>query len=172
MSVAQTSVVWRNQTVFLKETMYAGRITSAEVSLTRSTIEVGGLGGVGKMQVPTGKFEASQASVSFQSLALSDVSLLVGDDGWIELRLAGDVRTLDSSTGTRVIDAAYSRIKGWCLNPPVPGLNDDGSPYTANISMAYLEIIGSSGTVFKVDWINNIVEPAQNPGNFGATITL
>jgi len=172
MSVSQTSVVWRNKTVFIKETQYAGRVSSAEVALTRATVSVGGLGGVGAMQVPNGKYEAATANLTFQSLALSDVSLLTGDDGWVELRLSGEVRMLDSSTGTRVVDAAYTRIKGWCLNPPVPGMNDDGSPYTANISMAFIEIIGSSGTVLKIDWINGIVEPAQNPGNFGATITI
>ncbi len=172
MSVAQTSVVWRNKMVFIKETMYAGRVSNAEVSLTRSTIEVGGVGAVGKMQVPTGKFEASQANVTFETLALSDVSLLVGDDGWMELRMTGEVRVLDSSTGTRIVDAAQTRIKGWCLNPPVPGLSDENANYTANISMAFLEIIGSSGTVLKVDWINNIVEPKQTPGSFGVTVTV
>lgn len=172
MSIAQASVIWRNQTVFINENMYAGRVLSAEVTMSRATIELGGLGNVGKIQVPNGKYEASTANINFQSIALSDVAQLVGNDGFISLRLTGEVRVLDSSTGTRLVDAAYTRIKGWCLNPPVPGLNDDGSPYTANISVTYLEIVGSSGTVFKVDFINNIIEPAPEPGSVGFTITV
>lgn len=169
---AQTSAVWRNQMVFINEDQYIGRITEASAELTRQTIEVGGLGGVGKMNVPNGKYEASKASLTFQSLTLSDVAQMAGNDGWVELRLTGQVRMLDSSTGTRIVDAAYTRIKGWCLNPPVPGLNDDGAPYTADISLAFIEILGSTGTVLKIDWINGIVEPSQDPGNFGATINL
>ncbi len=168
----QHDVMWRDQSVFINESQYIGRVASAEATLTRQTTTVGGLGGVGQMQVPNGKFEASTATVNFQSVAPSDLLAMVGNDGWVELRMSGNVRILDASSGTRKLDSVQTRIKGWCLNPPVPGMNDQGAPYSANISVAVLEISNNAGTIFKVDFINGIVEPSQDTASLSIGITI
>lgn len=170
--MAEKSVVWRDQMVFLNETQYVGRVKSAECDIQRKMVTVGGLGGIGDLEVPNGKYEAPTATVEFQSLALADVSQLTNNDGWIKLRMTGQVRVLDSDTGTRIVDAAITRIHGYVKNPPVPGFNDEGSPYTANIAVHFIEISNSTGRVFMLDMQSGAKYPPDDPGQYGLTVTI
>ncbi|CDT72017.1 phage major tail tube protein [Vibrio coralliirubri] len=170
--MAEKSVVWRDQMAFINETQYVGRVKSASSDLQRKMTTVGGLGGLGDVEVPTGKYEAPTATVEFQSVALGDVAQLTNNDGWIKLRLTGQVRMLDSETGTKTIDAGITRIHGFVKNPPVPGYNDEGSPYTANIAVHFIEISNTSGRVFMLDMQTGAKYPPDAPGQFGITVTL
>lgn len=170
--MAERSVIWRDQMAFINETQYISRVRSAEMELNRKMITVGGLGGIGDMEMPNGKYEAATMSVAFQSVSLTDVAMFSKNEGWVKLRLTGQLRMADSNTGTRVVDNAITRVHGYVKNPPVPGYQEDGSPYTAQISVMFLEIMDQTGRVFMVDYINGIVYPDDGPGAGGFTFTI
>ncbi|MGR6858891.1 phage major tail tube protein [Aliivibrio salmonicida] len=170
--MAETSVIMRNPMCFINETHYVGRVKSVGCEMTKKMTTVGGLGGVGSVEVPTGKYEATTATVEFASIANGDVVQLNKNDGFVKLRMTAQVRMLDASTGTRIIDQAVTRIHGFVKNPPVPGYNDDGSPYTAQIAVLFIEILNTSGRIFMVDFVNGVTYPDGSPGEYGITVSL
>lgn len=168
----EKSIVWRDQAAYLNDTMYVGRINQGSCEITRKTVSLGGIGGVGNVDVPTGKLEPIKASVVFNSLSVGDVRTMSKNDGYIELRLTGTARVLDTSTGTRVVSNATTRIKGWALNLPNPAYGDDPQPYNVSISVLFIEVSDSQGTALLIDMANGIMEPNDNSGSLGATVTL
>jgi hypothetical protein len=168
----EKSVVWRDQAVFLNNTMYIGRISQGSCEIRRKTVNVGGLGGVGSADVPTGKFEPIKASLTFNSLSVGDIRQMTANDGYVELRMTGTVRVLDTNTGTRTVGGAATRVKGWVLNPPTPIYSDDPQPYTIEISVLFIEVTDQQGTALLIDIPNGIVEPNDNSGSYGITITV
>jgi hypothetical protein len=169
--MAEKNVVWRNQTVMLNDNIYVGRISKAGMTLERKTTTLSSLGGIGDVAVPTGKLNASTATLEFSNLSTSDTAQLVGNDGWTRLRLTGECRVTDSATGTRVISRATTLINGWITNPPVNMFNND-EPYTANMSVLYMCVTDESGKILEVDWDNGTIFPDDNAQSEGYTITV
>ncbi|PKF50921.1 phage major tail tube protein [Enterovibrio nigricans] len=170
--MAETSVIMRNPMVFINETHYVGRVKSVACEMTKKMMSVGGMGGVGNMEIPTGKYEPATASVEFSSIANGDVVQLNKNDGFVKLRMTAQIRMLDASSGTRIIDQAVTRIHGYVKNPPVPGYSDDGSPYTAQIAVSFIEILNTSGRIFMVDFVNGVMYPDGSPGEYGITVSF
>ncbi|MFV0261383.1 MAG: phage major tail tube protein [Kluyvera sp.] len=168
--MAEKNVIWRNQAVMLNDTQYIGRISKGSQTLERKTSTLSSLGGIGDIAVPNGKFNASTATLEFNNLSTADARQLSGNDGWVRLRLSGECRVTDSSTGTRTVNRATTLINGWVTNPPVNLFNND-EPYTANISVLYLQVSDESGVVLEVDWDNGTVYPDDAPSE-GFTITI
>lgn len=168
----EKSVVWRDQSVFLNNTMYIGRVSQASCDIRRKTTNVGGLGGVGNVEVPTGKVEPIKAQLNFNSLSVGDIRQLTRNDGYVDLRMTGTVRVLDTDTGTRTVGGAVTRLKGWVLNPPTPIYSDDPQPYNIEISVLFIEVADQQGTALLIDIPNGIIEPSGDSGSYGVTITI
>ena len=154
-----TSVIMTNLSAYLNEAHYVGRIKGMSVEVTRKTMTVGGLGGVGGVDVPTGKFEPIKASVPFGSLAPGDIRRLNANGGFVKLRCSGQIRVLDSHAGIRKTGSMTTRIHGYLLNPPVPNYSDEQQDYTANISVQFLEVSDGSGQVFMIDFAKGLSYP-------------
>ncbi|MNQ32641.1 hypothetical protein D3C85_460520 [compost metagenome] len=169
---AEQSVIWRDQMAFINNTMYIGRVSQASCEIRRKTTTLGGLGGIGSVDVPTGKFEPIKARINFTSLSVADIRQLTANDGYIELRMTGTVRVLDTNTGTRTVGGAVSRIKGWVLNPPTPTFAEEPQPYDAEISVLFVEVSDQQGVALLIDIPNGIVEPSGSSGSSGITITV
>lgn len=168
----EKSVVWRDLAAFLNNTMYIGRISQGSCDIRRKTVNVGGLGGVGNVDVPNGKFEPIKAQLNFSSLSVADIRQLTRNDGYVELRMTGTCRVLDTDTGTRTVGGAVTRIKGWVLNPPTPTYSDEPQPYNIEISVLFIEVADQQGTALLIDIPNGIVEPSGDNGSLGVTITV
>ncbi len=157
--MSEASVILTNQSVYLNEKQYVGRIKSASAEITRKTITLGGLGGVGGVEVPTGKLEPIKASVPFENLAPNDIRALNKDGGFVKLRCTGVVRVLDTHTGLRQTGSMTTRIHGYVLNPPSPNYSDEPQDYTANISVQFIEVSDNSGQIFMVDFAKGLIYP-------------
>lgn len=157
--MSEASVILTNQSVYINDTQYIGRIKSAKVEVTRKTITLGGLGGVGGVDVPTGKLEPIKATIPFEQLSPADIKRLNANGGFVKLRLSGVVRVLDTHTGLRANGSLTTRIHGYVLNPPVPGYSDEAEDYSANISVMFLEVTDSSGQIFMVDFAKGLIHP-------------
>lgn len=168
----EKSVVWRDLSAFLNNTMYIGRISQGSCEIRRKTVNVGGLGGVGNVDVPNGKFEPIKAQLNFSSLSVADIRQLTRNDGYVELRMTGTCRVLDTDTGTRTVGGAVTRIKGWVLNPPTPIYSDEPQPHNIEISVLFIEVADQQGTALLIDIPNGIVEPSGDSGSYGVTITV
>ncbi|WP_108945626.1 phage major tail tube protein [Shewanella halifaxensis] len=157
--MSTASVIMTNQQSYINDVHYLGRVKSASAEVKRKTKSVGGLGGVGSIEVPTGKFDPITASVAFEALAPADLRRLNENGGFVKLRLTGSVRVLDSSTGLRSDGTMTTRIHGYVTNPPVPSYTDDAQDYTANISVQFIEVTDLSGKIFMVDIAKGITYP-------------
>ncbi|ANS86928.1 hypothetical protein VSVS12_03219 [Vibrio scophthalmi] len=153
------SVIMTNQSVYINESQYIGRVKSMSAEVTRKTKTLGGLGGVGGIDVPTGKFEPIKASVPFGSLAPKDIRTLNENGGYVKLRFTGVVRMLDTHSGIRKNGSMTTRLHGYVLNPPVPNYDDEQQDYTANISVQFLEVSDSSGQIFMIDFAKGLSFP-------------
>lgn len=160
--MAEKNVIWRNQAAMLNNTQYVGRINKASMTLERKTTTLSSLGGIGDIAVPNGKFNASTAQIEFNNLATADARMLSVNDGYIQLRLTGQCRIVDSTTGTRSINQAVSQIYGWVTNPPVNLFNND-EPYTASVSVLFVSVSDETGLVLEVDFANGTVYPDDQP---------
>jgi hypothetical protein len=168
----EKSVVWRDLAVFLNNTMYIGRVGQASCDIRRKTVTVGGLGGVGSVDVPTGKVEPIKSQLTFNSLSVADIRQLTSNDGYVELRMTGTVRILDTDTGTRTVGGAVTRLKGWVLNPPTPTYSDEPQPYQIEISVLFIEVSDQQGTALLIDIPNGIMEPSGSSSGYGVTVTV
>ncbi|MGR5240217.1 phage major tail tube protein [Photobacterium damselae] len=157
--MSTASVIMTNQAAYINEAHYVGRVKSASSEIKRTTVKVGGLGGVGSIDVPNGKFEPITASVVFEQLAPADIRRLNENGGFVKLRLTGLVKVLDSHTGLRVNGSMTTRIHGFVTNPPTPNYTDESQDYTANISVAFIEVSDNGGQVFMVDFAKGICYP-------------
>ncbi|EMD1175056.1 phage major tail tube protein [Vibrio harveyi] len=157
--MSNASVIITNQAIYINESQYIGRAKGMSVEVTRKTKSVGGLGGVGGIDVPTGKFEPIKASIPFESLAPADLRRLNENGGYVKLRCTGMVRVLDTHTGLRKDGSMTVRIHGYLLNPPVPAFSDDAQDYTGNVSVQFLEVSDSSGQVFMIDFAKGLSYP-------------
>lgn len=153
------SVIMTNQSAYINETQYVGRIKSASTEITRKTVTVGGLGGVGGVDVPTGKFDPIKGTVVFEQLGPSDLRRLNENGGFVKLRCSGLVKVLDTHTGLRKNGSMTTRIHGFLINPPAPNYSDEQQDYTANISVVFIEVSDNSGQVFMVDLAKGLCYP-------------
>lgn len=170
--MAETSVIMRNPMVFINETHYVGRVKSVACEMTKKMMSVGGMGGVAI-------WRSQRANTSLRRHRLSSLRLpmvmwfsSIKNDGFVKLRMTAQIRMLDASSGTRIIDQAVTRIHGYVKNPPVPGYSDDGSPYTAQIAVSFIEILNTSGRIFMVDFVNGVMYPDGSPGEYGITVSF
>ncbi|WP_367971603.1 phage major tail tube protein [Vibrio scophthalmi] len=148
-----------NQAAYINESQYIGRVKSMSAEIKRKTKLVGGLGGVGGVEVPTGKYEPITASVPFASLSAKDIRSLNENGGYVKLRFTGVVRVLDTHTGIRKEGSLTTRIHGYVTNPPSPSYDDEQQDYTANISVQFIEITDGGGQIFMVDFAKGISFP-------------
>lgn len=151
-----TSVIMTQQQVYINETQYIGRVKSAKSEIKRKTQRIGGLGGVGQIEVPTGKFEPITASVTFEALAGADIRRLNSQGGFVSLRMTGKLQVLDSLLGLRRNGSMTTRIRGYVLNPPTPGYSDDASDYTANISVQFISVDDDNGPILMIDFAQGL----------------
>ncbi|MFV0262039.1 MAG: phage major tail tube protein [Kluyvera sp.] len=168
--MAEKNIIWRNQAVALNNTIYVGRISKGGMTIERKTTTLSSLGGVGDVAVPNGKFNASTATLEFNSLSTADARQLCQNDGYVKLRLTGQARVVDSASGTRVVNNAVTQIYGWVTNPPVNLFNND-EPYTANISVLFVSVSDQQGRVFEVDFENGTSYPEDTPST-GVSFTI
>ena len=157
--MSESSVIMTNMSAYVNDVHYVGRIKSASTEITRKTITLGGLGGIGGIDVPTGKFEPIKATVPFEQLAPADIRRLNENGGFVKLRLTGLVKVLDTHTGLRKNGSMTTRIHGFVKNPPTPNYSDEQQDYSADISVMFIEISDSAGVVFMVDIAKGISYP-------------
>lgn len=157
--MSTASVIMTNQAAYINDVHYVGRVKSASSEIKRTTIKVGGLGGVGGIEVPTGKFEPITASVVFEQLAPVDIRRLNENGGFVKLRLTGLVKVLDTHTGLRVNGSMTTRVHGFITNPPTPNYTDEPQDYTADISVSFIEVSDNDGRVFMIDIAKGICYP-------------
>ena len=155
----EASVILTNQSVYINDTQYIGKVKSVSTDAKRKTVTLGGLGGIGGIEVPTGKFEPIKTSVPFENLSPADIRRLNENGGFVKLRLSGLVRVLDTHSGLRKKGTMTTRIHGFVLNPPTPTYSDEPQDYTANISVLFLEVSDASGQIFMIDFAKGLVYP-------------
>lgn len=169
--MAEKNIVWTNVAAFLNGTHYVGRISESTCECRRKTSTASSLGGLGDVAIPTGKYDAATGRLTFSNLAPADIRQLNINNGFITVRLTGRCRVTDSTLGTKTVDEAVTRISGWVLNPPVPGMSND-APYTAELSVLFIEVTSSQGRIFMLDFDNGIQWPDEDTGGVGITVTL
>ncbi|MBE8578715.1 phage major tail tube protein [Vibrio sp. OPT18] len=153
------SVIMTNQAAYINESQYIGRVKGMSVEIKRKTKLLGGLGGVGGVEVPTGKFDPITASIPFGSLSAKDIRTLNENGGYVKLRFTGVVRMLDTHTGIRKNGSLTTRVHGYVLNPPSPTYDDEQQDYTASVSVQFIEISDSSGQIFMIDFAKGLSFP-------------
>lgn len=179
-SLVERSLVWRNQMVFLNNTMYIGRILSANCLIRRSVKAYQALGCIGAREV-LGPFEPIRCTLTFENITPADIRQLVHHSlgGDVTLRLAAFGRHLDShsKSGTSTTTAVVTRLKGALIDYPLPTIdNSDSGPKTVEMAVNFLEVYDPQSIEYEplllIDLINGIYRPAKDDAKLGITITL
>ncbi|MGY4028132.1 phage major tail tube protein [Aeromonas rivuli] len=179
-SLVERSLVWRNQMVFLNNTLYIGRILSANCVIRRSVKKFLALGCIGAREVP-GAFEPIRCTLEFQNITPADIRQLVHHSlgGDITLRLAAFGRHLDShsKSGTSTTTAVVTRIKGALIDHPLPTIdNCTNGPKTVEMTVNFLEVYDPQSIEYEplllIDLVNGIYRPDKDDAKLGITVTL
>ena len=120
-----SAVIWPNNRVYVNDNDLAGRIEEASVEIKRMFSEVKGMGMPAAAKVPNGKFEAMTAKVQLNNIKPSDIPLMINNDGYMLLKMKGDVHLPNVLTGKINDDGYTSRLGGWvCLLYTSPSPRD------------------------------------------------
>lgn len=154
------AVIWRHNRVYINDADYLGKIAEGTVELKRAFTELNGLGMPAPIKAPNGRFEEITASLKFDSIAPADIRRVIGEDGFINLRLMGKCFLPDVSAGKVAHDEMRSRLTGWIEEIPIPPTNTDHKSETEiTVHVALIEVSDASGTLLLIDTVNGVVEP-------------
>lgn len=157
-----SAVIWRQNRCYINEADYIGRVAEGSLELKRAMNEIGGLGQPAKMKVPNGHFELITAKIKFDNIAPADVRALSRNDGFIALRLIGQVHLPDAVSGKVAEDSLQTRLTGWAEEIPVPPMNQEHkTEIEITVNVAMVSITDKSGQLLLVDNVNGVVEPKE-----------
>lgn len=156
------AVIWRKNRAYINDADYLGLITEGACEITRATAELDGLGQPAPINAPTGRFEPITATLNFGSIGPAQIRQMRGADGFVNLRLIGQVYAPDVNVGMLQQDEMRTRIAGWIKKIPLPATNTSHtSEVEVEIDVLHIEVEDRNGTIILIDVANGIVEPAS-----------
>ncbi len=156
-----SAVIWRQNRVYVNDNDMVGRIDEASVEIKRLFTEVSGMGMPAKAKVPNGKFDQMTAKLKINNLAPGDIPRMVNADGYLLIKMRGDVHLPNVLTGKIADDGYTSRLGGWVENIPLPAINNEHkTELEVTINVMLIEVsTAQAGVVFLIDNVNGITIP-------------